>query len=184
MRFAGRAQWTESGSRGNGLAKHRVSILHYSGACFPMTTPDSWMLWLKDEAWPLVVVALCVGLAFLVLKVSADRRRKTLAREREGVTDETFAAHLEPYGFDPVISAATYRYLRDVQRVQFPILPNDALDEDLGLDSDDIKQTIQDLTAALGREFNPGLLHKPLVTVEDLVRLLQASPRQRQSSAA
>jgi hypothetical protein len=149
-----------------------------------MATPDTITLWLREQAWPLVIVAACVALAFLVLKISADRRRKALSREREGVTEQTFAAHLEQYGFDPVIASSTYRYLQDVQRVRFPILPGDALDEDLGLDSDDIKQTIRELTPALGREYNPGLLHKPLVTVEDLVRLLQASPRQKQSSAA
>jgi len=40
------------------------------------------------------------------------------------------------------------------------------------------------MISALGREFNPGLLHTPLVSVEDLVRLLQASPRRAQTVAA
>jgi len=76
-----------------------------------------------------------------------------------------------------VVLLLLYRYLQERQRVNFPILPGDQLDEDLGLDSEDITQTVREMTANLGRQFNPGLLHKPLVTVEDLVRMLQASPR-------
>ncbi len=149
-----------------------------------MVTPDTLSIWLKEQAWPLGIIAVCVILAFVVLKVSAKRRHQALAREREGVTEQSFAAHLARFGFDPEIASATYRYLQTVQRVQFPILPADHLDEDLGLDSEDIKQTVREMIAALGREFNPGLLHTPLVSVEDLVRLLQASPRRAQTVAA
>ena len=149
-----------------------------------MVTPDTSMIWLREQAWPIGIILGAVLLAFLVLKISASRRRDALAREREGVTESTFAAHLERYGFDPVIAAATYRYLQDVQLVKFPILPGDQLDEDLGLDSEDINQTVREMTNALGRRFNPGLLHKPLVTVEDLVRMLQACPRRSAVSAA
>ena len=149
-----------------------------------MSTPESLPVWLNEQAGPLVIVAVCIGLALLILKISANRRQQSLARERDGVTESTFANHMEQYGFDPVIASATYRYLQDVQLVKFPILPGDALDEDLGLDSEDIDQTVRELTSALGRELNPGLLHKPLVTVEDLVRLLQASPRQRQAESS
>jgi hypothetical protein len=147
------------------------------GEFVSMGTPDTLTIWLKQQAVPIGIILGLVLLAFLVLKISASRRHKALARERGGVTEATFAEHLQRYGFDPIIAAATYRYLQEVQRVQFPILPGDQLDEDLGLDSEDINQTVREMTHALGRQFNPGLLHKPLVTVEDLVRMLQASPR-------
>jgi hypothetical protein len=149
-----------------------------------MVTPDTLSIWLREQAWPIGIIVVCVILAFVILKLSAKRRHEALAREREGVSETTFAAHLQRYGFDPVIAASTYRYLQEVQLVQFPILPGDQLDEDLGLDSEDIKQTVREMTAALGREFNPGLLHKPLVTVEDLIRVLQASPRRAETIAA
>jgi acyl carrier protein len=149
-----------------------------------MVTPDSLYIWLKEQAWPVVIIAALVVFAFLLLKFSAKRRHKALAREREGVSEATFTAHLQRYGFDPSITSSTYIYLQEVQRIQFPILPGDQLDEDLGLDSEDIKQTVRELITALGREFNPGLLHTPLVTVEDLVRLIQASPRRSQTVAA
>ena len=149
-----------------------------------MVTPDSLTIWLKQQAWPIGLLLACALLVFLVLKISANRRHQALAREREGVTESTFAAHLQNYGFDPVIAASTYRYLQEVQLVKFPIRPGDLLDEDLGLDSEDINQTVREMTNALGRQYNPGLLHKPLVTVEDLVRMLQASPRRIAQSAA
>lgn len=149
-----------------------------------MVIPVDLDIWLKEQAWVIAAIAACIILAFIILKVSAKRRHEALTREREGVTEASFAAHLEKFGFDPVIAASTYRYLQQVQLVQFPVLPSDLLDEDLGLDSEDIHQTIREMLAALGREFNPGLLHKPLSTVEDLVRLLQASPRIANASSS
>ena len=74
--------------------------------------------------------------------------------------------------------------MQEVQRVPFPILPGDALDEDLGLDSEDIQQTVLQLTDRLHREPNLGLRSTPMLTVEDLVRLLQASPRKARSTTA
>jgi hypothetical protein len=149
-----------------------------------MDTPDTLTIWLRQQAVPIGIIVGLLLLAFLMLKISARSRHKALAREREGVTENTFAEHLQRYGFDPVIAAATYRYLQQVQLVQFPILPGDQLDEDLGLDSEDINQTVREMTHALGRQYNPGLLHKPLVTVEDLVRMLQAQPRRVTQSVA
>jgi ABC-type dipeptide/oligopeptide/nickel transport system permease component len=131
-----------------------------------MVTPDTLTIWLKEQAWPIAIIVGLVVFAFIVIKISASRRHQALAREREGVTESTFASHLQRYGFDPAVAAATYRYLQERQLVKFPIL-----------DSEDINQTVREMTSSLGRHFNPGLLHKPLVTVEDLVRMLQASPR-------
>jgi acyl carrier protein len=149
-----------------------------------MASTNSLSLGLKEQAIPLLLIAIVIGIAFLLLKYVANRRHRALTRERDGVTESTFAEHLEPFGFDAVIATSTYRYLQDVQQVKFPILPSDRLDEDLGLDSEDIKQAVTDLTGALGRTWNPGLIHQPLVTVEDLVRLLQASPRAESAAVA
>jgi hypothetical protein len=142
-----------------------------------MDTPDSLSVWLKDQSWPIAIILGLIILTFLALKFSAARRHKALANQREGVSEESFVGHLQKYGFDPMITGAAYRYLQEVQLVNFPILPGDALDEDLGLDTEDIEQTVSELTEALARDRSPGLRHTPIVTVEDLVRLLQASPR-------
>jgi len=135
-------------------------------------------------AWPIALFVGTVVVCVLLLRLSAWSRERNLRRKRAGLTRESFTASLEQYGFDPVITSSTYRYLQDVQLVSFPILPSDKLDEDLGLDSDEIEQTLRDLTIALRREFTPGLRSAPLVTVEDLIRVLQASPRLFSSGVA
>lgn len=142
-----------------------------------MASSSPFSLNLQEQIIPILGVALCVVFAFLLLKWVANRRHRALAREREGIDELTFAESLGRRGFDPVIARSTYRYLQDVQGVRFPILPADDLDQDLGLDSEDLNQTLADLTSALGRRLNAALLHTPLITVEDLVRILQASPR-------
>jgi hypothetical protein len=142
-----------------------------------MVPPLTPSLWLQQQALPLMLLLLSASAVYLILRGSARSRARRLARERAWVTEQTFTRHLELYGFDPVIAGSTYRYLQEVQRVQFPVLPGDRLDEDLGLDTSDIDQTIRELSRSLGRHSMPGLLHRPLASVEDLVRLLQASPR-------
>jgi acyl carrier protein len=146
-----------------------------------MAGPDTLTIWLREQAWPILIVLMCVLLVYALLKFSAQRRIENLIRERAGISEKSFSEDLQRYGFDPMIATATYRYLQQVQRIQFPILASDSLDEDLGLDSEDVEQTVNELGIALQREQAPGLRYSPLVTVEDLVRLLQASPRARQS---
>ncbi len=133
--------------------------------------------WLGEQIVPVFFIgfALLAGLALVYL--SAQSRRASLTRNRSGRTEETFAEYLAVYGFDPEIARATYRYLQQQRRVSFPIEPTDDLDRDLGLDGDEVKQTVRDLLAETGREYLPGLLNTPLVTVVDLVRTIQASPR-------
>ncbi len=149
-----------------------------------MVTPDTLSIWLKEQAWPIAIILFLAVAAFLAVKLSAQRRHKALGNERSGVSEETFVAHLSQFGFDPVIAGTTYRYLQEVQLVQFPILPADLLDEDLGLDSEDIEQSVTELLSSLQRVEQPGLRYEPLHTVEELVRHLQASPRKAQSAAA
>jgi hypothetical protein len=149
-----------------------------------MFTPDTVSTWLQQQAWPIGILVAVIVLAIIVLKISASRRRRVLERQRNGVTEQTFVQHLAQYNFDPLIAGTTYRYLREVQRIKFPILPSDSLDEDLGLDSEDVDQTIRELLQSLKREEAPGLRHEPILTVEELVRHLQASPRKKQEAAA
>ena len=135
--------------------------------------PELW----RHQAWPIGLFLGAIVACILLLRLSAWSRERNLRRKRAGLTQESFTAWLQQYGFDPVITSSTYRYLQEVQLVSYPILPGDKLDEDLGLDTDEINQVVRDLTIALRREFSPGLRPVPLVTVEDLIRLLQASPR-------
>ena len=133
--------------------------------------------WLGDQIVPLFFVGFAILMGFALLYFSAKSRRSSLARDRSGRTQQTFVEGLAPNGFDPEIAAATYRYLQQRQRVAFPILPTDDLDRDLGLDENEVKTTVRDLLSQMGREYLPGQLDSPLVTVVDMVRCIQASPR-------
>jgi hypothetical protein len=149
-----------------------------------MVTPDNLMSWLRMQLWPVLIVALLMIGVYLALKISASRRHAALAAERAGVSEDSFIEHLSQYNFDPSVTGTTYRYLQDVQLVQFPILPTDNLDEDLGLGHEDVEQSVRELLLALDRREVPGLRHRPIITVEDLVRHLQASPRRQAISVA
>ena len=113
----------------------------------------------------------------VVLYVSARSRQFKMNEERSGVNEDTFVQSLSVYGFDPTIARTTFRYLQENQNVNFPIEATDQLDEDLGLDQGDIEESLRDILQLTQRLYQPGLNHNPLVTVEDLVRLVQASPR-------
>lgn len=149
-----------------------------------MVTPTDLSIWLREQAWPLGILAAILLVTYVSLKISATHRQRSLRRQREGVTEDSFAEYLVGFGLDEAIAKTVYRYLQEVQLVKFPILPSDALDEDLGLDSDDIKQTIGDLLSALGRVQNANVVHTPILTVIDLVRFLQASSILARYSAA
>lgn len=147
-----------------------------------MIPPYTPLIWIQEQSIPLLIILGCMVGGFLLLYISARRRRFEMTKNRVGVTEQSFVRHMAAYDFDPFIAKETYRYLQQVQLVDFPILPGDSLDEDLGLDQDDIKESVRDLLRATGREFRPGILTSPIVTVEDIVRYLQASPRAGEAS--
>ncbi len=138
--------------------------------------------WLSEQVVPLVFIGFAVLMGFALLYFSVQSRRAGLVRDRSGKTEETFADYLAAYGFDPEIARMTYRYLQQVQQVAFPIVPKDDLDCDLGMDDDEVNRTVRDLLNETGREYLPGRLEYPLVTVVDLVRYIQASPRRVQTT--
>ena len=148
-----------------------------------MPTPSTVQQWLSDQIVPLFFIGFSLLMGLAVLLVSAKSRRSTLIRDRSGQNEDTFAEDLAKYGYDPQIARATYRTLQERHKVAFPIEPMDDLDSDLGLDSDDLRETIQELLAKAGRSYLPGLLNSPPVTVVDLIRTIQASPRREERVA-
>jgi hypothetical protein len=142
-----------------------------------MQIPSTVSIWLSEQAGPLALIVALLAFVMIVLYVSARSRQTRLKESRSHVNEDTFVDSLSAYGFDPVIARTTYRYLQDKQNVSFPIEASDLLDEDLGLDLVDVDETIIDILALTARQHQPGLQHGPIITVEDLVRFVQASPR-------
>jgi len=153
------------------------SLKEFHPGSFVIPTPITVQQWLTAQFVPLLSIGFSLLMGLAVLFVSAKSRSSSLARDRSGHTEETFAENLAEYGYDPDIARATYRYLQGQQKVAIPIEPLDDLDSALGLDSVDLREAIRELLAKTGRSYLPGLLNSPLVTVVDLVRTIQASPR-------
>jgi hypothetical protein len=148
-----------------------------------MFTPYNVQIWLSEQAVPLALIVGVLVSGFLLLKISASRRKHSLLRERAGHTEDTFVEHLSTFGFDPSIARSTYRYLQNEQNVHFPIFLTDHLDEDLGLGLAELEESKLALAQQNMRELRPGLRHEPIVTVEDLIRFIQASPRRKEKVA-
>jgi hypothetical protein len=142
-----------------------------------MPTLSTIQQWLGDQIVPVFFIGFAILMGIAMVYLSAQSRRSSLVRDRSGITAGSFAESLAAYGFDPEIARRTYVYLQEAQRVTFPIDPRDDLDRDLGMDGEDVKRTVRELLDETGREYLPGLLDSPLVTVVDLVRYIQASPR-------
>lgn len=142
-----------------------------------MQTPGNVWIWLSEQAILLTVILAFLAFLMIVLSLSARNRRIRLSHARAGINRDTFVQALAVCGFEPEISSTVYTYLQEKQNVHFPIETTDQLDEDLGLDLVDVNQTVRDVLQLTRRQFQPGLRHTPLVTVEDLVSFVQASPR-------
>ena len=136
--------------------------------------------WFVEQIVPVFFVgfALLAGLALLYF--SAQSKKAARRRDRAGQDETTFAEKLAAHGYDAEIALATYRYLEKRTRAGFPLLPADDLDRDLGMDRDDVREAVRELTALVDREYLPGLVTTPIVTVAELVRAVQSSPRKVQ----
>ncbi len=148
-----------------------------------MQIPSTISIWLSEQAGPLIIIGCLVAFIMIVLFLSARNRSVSMNEKRAGSNEYTFVNYLSAYGFDANIARLTYQYLQEKQNVSFPIEASDSLDEDLGLGSGDIAETVQDLLVLTERNSQPGMMHTPLITVEDLVRYLQASPRKAEIAA-
>ena len=142
-----------------------------------MQTPSTLSIWLSEQLRPLLLIAAILALVALAVYISLRTRRARMNTARAGLTEDTFVQSLIVYGFDGEIARTTFRYLQQKQHVSFPIQASDMLDEDLGLDAEDVDNTVRDLFDLTSRLYQPGRRYAPLVTVEDLVRFIQSSPR-------
>lgn len=139
--------------------------------------------WLYRHA--LVLVALgCMSVMACLYILSKERKARRSTGARTDSSARSFAKLLESNGFDPAIALATYWYLQETQGRRFPILPSDQLERDLCLSAEEIEHTLLALMALLGRKPALGWHRQAVVTVEDLIRVLQASTEQSATMAA
>lgn len=142
-----------------------------------MPTFATLQQWLGEQIVPVFFVGFALLMGVAMVYISSKTRRSSLARDRSGRNVDTFAENLAAYGFDPEIARSAYRLLQLRGGVNFPLDPMDDLDRDLGMNDEDVDGAFREVLAETGREYLPGLLTSPLVTVVDVVRYAQASPR-------
>ncbi len=115
--------------------------------------------------------------------LEARRKRPTLVGR---ITGAKFAALLREEGIgvqvNSRVAVTVYRYLREIQEIAVPPLPEDDLVWDLGLTETQVEDTVADLTRRLHPSVTLNLLTKLPRTVEDLAILLQNTPNEASAS--
>jgi len=144
-----------------------------------MQTTDTLHVWLADQALPFgLLLAFLVG-GLLVVFVSGVMRKSRLAYSRAGRDEASFVHEMLSLGYDLHICRTAYAYLQHEHHISFPILPEDRLDMDLGLGDTDVTDMVNHLLETNGRERTFGQIYTPLLTVQDIVRQVQALPMRR-----
>ena len=134
------------------------------------------MQWVTQQMVPLAIIVGVLAVGIGILWVSA-RSRRNEDDERSGKNVDSFVEGLAAFNFDPKIARTTYEYLIQMEGIDFPIFPEDTLREDLGISDEEKEQAIEFLLAENGRASRLGIQNQPVITVADLVRFVQASPR-------
>ncbi|ADV84045.1 hypothetical protein [Terriglobus saanensis] len=144
-----------------------------------MQSPDTLRAWLADQALPFGLLLAFLAAGLIVVFVSGLMRKSRLASRRAGRDEASFVNEMLPLGYDLRICRTAYAYLQKDQQISFPILPEDRLSQDLGLEDTDVTDLVNHLLAVNSRERKPGMLNTPLITVQDVLRQVQASPMRR-----
>lgn len=125
---------------------------------------------------PLLGIGGFLLFALALLFISGVSRQRRMTSSRAGEDVDTFVLHLASYGFDPELARETYLYLTTEENVSFPIRHTDRLDNDLRISDEETHRMIAHLLRLFDREAQPGMRHMPLITVEDVLRFVQACP--------
>jgi hypothetical protein len=137
--------------------------------------------WSMEQLGPLGIFLVIAGIAFVFFFLLARWREWDFARSRSGYGTDDFIRDMRIRGISEDVSRAGYEVIQNEQKVRFPIMPEDALDEQLGITDIDLMDTLVSILTRTGREKKAGLMHLPLVTVEDLLKLVQVSPKVHQT---
>jgi hypothetical protein len=144
-----------------------------------MQTPDTLRAWMADQALPFGLLLAFLAAGLLVVFVSGLMRKSRLASHRAGRDEASFVNELLPLGYELRLCRSAYLYLKQEQQISFPILPEDRLDQDLGLYDTDVTDMVNHLLAVNGRTRDAHSPHASLITVQDVLKYVQASPVRR-----
>jgi hypothetical protein len=141
-----------------------------------MAIVQSFSDWAMNQVGPLGIFLVVVGIAFVFFFLLSRWREWDFARHRSGYGVDDFVRDMRIRGVSEEVARAGYEVITQEQKVRFPIMPEDALDEQLGITDVDLMDTLVSILSRTGKEKKAGLMYMPLVTVEDLLKLVQVSP--------
>ena len=141
----------------------------------------AWGLWAKPV--PVLTSTGAVVFIIAVLEYRNRLRLRRLAQPRAGESICSYARALPIRELDPWVVRAVFEELQPYvadHGIPFPIRPADRLAEELGVDAEELNETVApQIAQRIGRSLD-GAEHNPyygkVMTVEDLVRFFCAQP--------
>jgi hypothetical protein len=141
-----------------------------------MDQKQSFADWVIQQIGPLGVFLIVIAILFFFFYILSRWREWNFARSRRGYDVESFVRDMADRGVDEIVSRTGYEVMQREQKVRFPILPEDELDELLGIAGEDLNETMQSIMSRTGRLKTLGLRQMPHETVADMLKYVQASP--------
>lgn len=133
----------------------------------------------------LLPVFLVFGIVVALRSAVRTRERRKIALEREGLSICEFARSFDRRSVDPYIIRAVYEGLAEFNMVDgknIPIMPDDDLFKDYGMDPDDLHEDLMEVLAfRTGRSIdysNENPFTGEINTARDLVFCLNGQPMQ------
>ncbi len=133
----------------------------------------------------LLPVFLVFGIVVAMRSAARTRESRKIALEREGLSICEFARSFDRRSVDPYIIRAVYEGLAEFNMVDgknIPIMPDDDLFKDYGMDPDDLHEDVMEVLAfRTGRSIdysNENPFTGEINTARDLVFCLNGQPMQ------
>lgn len=148
-----------------------------------MQTPTTVLGWFQSQGSILAILLAIVGVVLLVLAASAYARHRRLSQTRSGDDMASFIHTMQSRGYDPEIARLAYVFLEERLAIDYPVLPEDELDRDLGISETEIFDMLAFMLFTSGRTDSPRSTPNTLTTVADIVQRVQTSPVSRNLAA-
>ena len=112
---------------------------------------DQAIYWITNDGWAVGVLILFLAVSCLVVYFTARGHHRELAEARAGYNVDCFVRELTAKGCDAYVARLVYRYIEDMHRIDFPILPSDDICVTLGLTEDALLRALPALLSVSGR---------------------------------
>lgn len=138
----------------------------------------------QSDLWlPFLLLVFCIGVGGVAFWCVLRGFHARVKRAKEGQTVSQFVVRLQRLGYDASIARQAYRYLIDHENLLFPIVPNDRLREDLGMNDLETVLMVRQVSQSCAKELPEAPLAECVTTVGDVVQLVQELPEKHTLAA-